>query len=353
MKKMKTLVFSKEFYPSLGGMQRTTDYMALALSDIGHTPVVFTENCEIYNDSMYPYGVVRSKSLILLIKEIHKAEVIILKGGLVIKVGMLCILLGRPFIVYYEGSDSLIKTSKSIKNKIRNFFIKICVAKAIIHLGVSQHALDTKKLNTNHNAKILYNIVHPELEQYGNSSNVPQFDFCYVGNVTTYKGVKYIIDAIKMLNENGVRVSCIFAGDGDALEDVYNAAKKYPIKVMGRCHRKELATVFQSAKCLLQATLQTEGFPLVIAEAFLFGLPVIAPEHTAFPEAVGNAGLFYQPGNVPDLAKKMIDFLHDKTLRKQLSCNAKIRSEQFRFHNYKRELKNIFDDRVINCKRKF
>ena len=59
-------------------------------------------------------------------------------------------------------------------------------------------------------------------------------------------------------------------------------------------------------------------------EALASGVPVIQPEHGAFPELVGRTGggLLVEPGNPSDLADKMATLIRDDCLREQLGSSG-------------------------------
>ena len=347
---MKILIYSIPFYPSMGGVERTTDFMGLALSELGIETTVFTETKNVLQDDPYPYAVVRSQSLIKCFRELKKNDLLIIKNGMVIKVALLACLAGCPFFVLYETSGILIQHKhNNLKTWVRNRFISYLSKRASMHLGVSQYALESKRINTKVPKKVLYNCIHPDLEPFKDLYAEKKYDFCYVGNVTFEKGVNFIVDAIKKINDSGIVVSCSFTGDGNALEYVKEAAKKYPIIARGRCAREKLAQGFVEAKCLIVGTpFLYEGFCLVCAEAFFFGLPVIAPNHTVFPEVVGDAGLFYSAGDVDQLANTMLQFINDSLSQQRLKINARQRSVKFKFDQYKVELKEKISEVLQN-----
>lgn len=63
---------------------------------------------------------------------------------------------------------------------------------------------------------------------------------------------------------------------------------------------------------------------MVVAEAFVLGLPVIAPGYAAFPYSVvdGVNGLLYEPGSIEDLKLCIQRVVADDVLIERLRCGA-------------------------------
>lgn len=72
-----------------------------------------------------------------------------------------------------------------------------------------------------------------------------------------------------------------------------------------------------------------EGFGLPAVEAMQCGTPVISSTRGSLPEVIGEAGLFFDPTSVEDIAAKVLQFLENPTLRKSLPKVALDRARQF------------------------
>ncbi|MBP5466946.1 MAG: glycosyltransferase, partial [Clostridia bacterium] len=60
---MKTAIFTDGFLPSFGGAEKATERFAVALSKTAEVIVFAPDNSKPYDDSAYPFKVVRVKSL--------------------------------------------------------------------------------------------------------------------------------------------------------------------------------------------------------------------------------------------------------------------------------------------------
>jgi glycosyltransferase involved in cell wall biosynthesis len=71
---------------------------------------------------------------------------------------------------------------------------------------------------------------------------------------------------------------------------------------------------------LVVPSLWYENSPFVVREAFASGVPVIVSGHGGLLEMVhdGDDGLFFEPGNVDDLARKMLRLVNETNLLEHL-----------------------------------
>ena len=63
----------------------------------------------------------------------------------------------------------------------------------------------------------------------------------------------------------------------------------------------------RAARFLIVPSVCYEGFPMVVAEAYACGVPIIAAGHGGLAEIIldGYTGLHFAPGNADDLAAKV------------------------------------------------
>lgn len=87
-----------------------------------------------------------------------------------------------------------------------------------------------------------------------------------------------------------------------------------------------------------------EGWPMVIMEAFEFGLPVIA-FHTGAMDLIiddGKTGFLPEAFDTDQFADAMLRLAHDEELRKTISQNAIKKSEDFRVENAAKAWNDLF-----------
>lgn len=73
----------------------------------------------------------------------------------------------------------------------------------------------------------------------------------------------------------------------------------------------------------------TEGFGIPVIEAMTTGVPVIAANRGALPEAVGRAGRLFDPEDAAALAQTLQQLLTDPVERRRLSDAGRAHAAQF------------------------
>lgn len=127
----------------------------------------------------------------------------------------------------------------------------------------------------------------------------------FVGRLSGEKGIYTLLRAWQ-----GLGVPLRVAGDGPLMTEAQQR-KNSAVTLLGRLGQEQVGAEMRNAAFLVMPSEWYEGFPMVLAEAFSHGLPVIASRLGAMAEIVehGVTGLRFEPGNADDLAAK-VRWLH-------------------------------------------
>lgn len=127
----------------------------------------------------------------------------------------------------------------------------------------------------------------------------------FVGRLSVEKGLDSLIEAWDRL---GDRLPLKILGDGPLANRMSDTSRKTRgIEWLGQRSREQVLDLMARAQFLVFPTLCYENFPLVVAEAFAVGLPVIASDLGSVSSLVdhGRTGLLFRPGDPRDLANKV------------------------------------------------
>jgi len=80
---------------------------------------------------------------------------------------------------------------------------------------------------------------------------------------------------------------------------------------------RELPDLYRGADLFVFPSTK-EGFGLVLVEAMACGLPVVTTALAPMTEVVGEAGLFFRPGDPADLANAIVKAARDPELRSRM-----------------------------------
>ncbi len=151
----------------------------------------------------------------------------------------------------------------------------------------------------------------------------------YLGWVNRNKGIFDLLDAVKLLNEEGIESFIVdVAGNGDAFDEAVNYAKTLGIAelidfknwVMG----ESKIDLLHSGDIYVIPSYR-EGYPNSLLEAMSCGLPPIATSVGAIPDVIqdGENGYLFPAGNAKMLKEKLYDLILHPEKRATFGANAK------------------------------
>ncbi len=158
--------------------------------------------------------------------------------------------------------------------------------------------------------------------------------FFFVGSMHPRKNINRLIEAYNLFRQNsGADIKLLLAGSilwsKSDIKETYNSSPfKEDIIFTGRLSDADLQQALGAAFALSFVPV-FEGFGLPIVEAMQSGVPVICSNVTSMPEAGGDAVLYVDPYNVPDIAAAMEKLWGDDELRQQLIAKGNIQKEYF------------------------
>ncbi|GBE02658.1 N-acetylgalactosamine-N, N'-diacetylbacillosaminyl-diphospho-undecaprenol4-alpha-N-acetylgalactosaminyltransferase [bacterium BMS3Abin08] len=167
-----------------------------------------------------------------------------------------------------------------------------------------------------------------------------------VGRLVYQKGFDILLKAFHMMRGQ-VRSRLLIIGDGAEREGLVNLAKQLNIskdtifagyKSNPYRYMRE-STVFCSAS-------RYEGFSIVILEAMVLGLPVIATDCPSGPAEIldsGRHGILVPPEDPEAIADKLLRVLPDIELRRTLSGRSLLRAQDFNLETFLEQWEELIE----------
>lgn len=124
----------------------------------------------------------------------------------------------------------------------------------------------------------------------------------FVGRLTEEKGILDLIEAWTTARPDGLELHIV--GEGP-LGVHCTGREDRSIFLRNRLTPQEVSREMQTARALVVPSRWFEGLPMVVVEAFAHGLGVVAPDHGAFPDVVGDGGMTFGGCDVDDLARRL------------------------------------------------
>lgn len=133
--------------------------------------------------------------------------------------------------------------------------------------------------------------------------------YLFAGRVEALKGVDIAIKAFEKIPDRQLYI----AGNGPMMEEMQAYVKEHQIqnvRFLGYLQKEAMAECFYHAKAVIMTSQCYEAFAMTIAEAYSYGVPVIAGRVGNMEGMVkeGVTGVKFKHDSAEDLAKKVIEF---------------------------------------------
>lgn len=191
----------------------------------------------------------------------------------------------------------------------------------VVHVGIEPTAYED-------NARTLVPI----------TSGVPKI-LCVAAH-RPYKGLPVLIEACRILRDEGIRFHCDVVGHGPMraeLEQMIREKNVGDVFVLaGPRPQDEVARMMAEATLFVLPSIiasdgQMEGIPVALMEAMASGRAVVSTSISGIPELVehGTNGLLVKPGDAEELAAAMRSLLADPLRAKEMGVRGqqKVRAE--------------------------
>jgi glycosyltransferase involved in cell wall biosynthesis len=152
----------------------------------------------------------------------------------------------------------------------------------------------------------------------------------FVGRLNYYKGLEYLIEAIKEIKNN-----LVIIGEGPLGEQLKNKVQELGIKdkvfFLPLMEEKELVNFYRASTVfVLPSIFKSEAFGIVLIEAMACEKPVISTDlgtGTSFVNQDGITGFVVPPGNAKALSRAIKKILENKKIAKEFGQNGRKRAE--------------------------
>jgi glycosyltransferase involved in cell wall biosynthesis len=152
--------------------------------------------------------------------------------------------------------------------------------------------------------------------------------FLYVGRLSEEKGIALLIEAARLMTSDA---TITIVGDGPLRDVVERAAAEIPrLRFVGACTADAVHAHKSAATAVVIPSLCYEMFPVVAAEAFGAGTPVIASAHGALTSIVedGVTGRLFTSGDATALARALDALTTTPELARRIGAGARARYDR-------------------------
>ncbi len=178
----------------------------------------------------------------------------------------------------------------------------------------------------------------------------------FLSNLIESKGVYVLLEACRVLQEQGVRFCVDFiGGEGDVSEKQFDLKVKElgldEVRYLGKKYGADKIAAFEEADLFAFPTYYpNECFPLVLLEAMQHSLPVVSTFEGGIADIVEDSktGFLVSQGSVEDFAMKLKILIQDKNLRTTMGeAGRKRYRKNFRLNIFEKKLTQIIEEVLI------
>lgn len=225
---------------------------------------------------------------------------------------------GRP----HTGDDS--KKSQFVRRLLKKY------VKKFLLLNKKENQLFEEGYGINpsyiYNSHLGY---YEILQMYGNKNSVKQDYILFFGRISPYKGIEFLLKAMKVVHKFYPNIRVIIAGKGKYNFDIE------PYKVLDYVEFRnryidldELSDLIRGAKfTVCPYTEATQSG--VVYSSFALNTPVIATRVGGLPEMIddGDTGILVPPCDENALAEAIMGLLNDENKLESMSSRIKVEAE--------------------------
>jgi phosphatidylinositol alpha-mannosyltransferase len=173
-----------------------------------------------------------------------------------------------------------------------------------------------------------------------------KLNILFVGRLEKRKGLKYLINAYKIVKKSFPDSRLIVIGPGVRFRKKYeNKVRREHIEdvvFLGKVPLEDLPRYYKTADVYCSPAVSGESFGIVLLEAMAVGTPVVATNIPGYASVLtdGKEGLLVRPRRSKLLADAICRILSDKEMSSQMGANGILTSQGY---DWKKVARQVYD----------
>lgn len=276
---------------------------------------------------------------IKLISMTRKYDIDIIHAHYILPPGLIAIIANtvthRKTAVTVHGSDINILASNALLKNLIKYVLKRADYIAVVDENIKDKVLKLNIGELKSEIKVTPNSVNTDKYKPNTQTTFTQDVglnpekpvILFVGNLVHQKGLKYLLQAKKLLKTDA---QLVIVGDGPLRSELEELVEKQTIPdVIFTGARRDIDKIMPTAQVFTLPSI-TEGLPITLLEALSSGLPVVATQVGGIPGLITDeVGLLVKPGDSKVLAEALDKILSNKKLRDEMSEKARLKALKY------------------------
>jgi glycogen(starch) synthase len=331
---LKILIYSRWFWPSIGGQETIMEILAEEFSASGHQVKVVTQvSVELKRNQNYE--VIRSPTVKSYVQALRWSDVCLCASVSLRSLPPMMIA-WTPLVIShqtYPDSSGRFRILSELRKTVTRFSSNICCSRA-----VQSHVPGRSVVIPNtYRAEIFkeYNDVIKDLE------------IVFVGRLDSIKGVSDLIEAMGHLGRAGFRARLSIVGDGPERSAIMTKVGELgvgqQVTFTGFKTGSDLARFVARHRVMAVPSRWAEPFGIVALEGIACGCVVVGTALGGLPEAIGPCGITVRNADAPAMAHALRTLLEDDTLRASYRSGASVHLARHARSNVARSYLNVLE----------
>ena len=163
----------------------------------------------------------------------------------------------------------------------------------------------------------------------------PPLTLLGLGRLVPKKGFDVLIQACRILANEGIAFDCTIAGDGPELQSLQVLAAGLPVRFPGAVSNRDVPSLLKGTDlfvlpCQISQDGDRDGIPVVLMEAMAEGVCAVSGDLPTIRELIqdGENGVLTPPGDPRALADRLRALALDPTLRQTFARQGRLRIEE-------------------------
>jgi glycogen synthase len=310
---LKILIYSRFFWPSIGGLETMMEILAEEFTAEGHQVKVVAQVAS-ESERTHRYEVVRSPSLKSFVHLLRWSDVC-LSANVSLRGLVPIMIAGIPLVISHQGTygaPGRFSIVPEAKKTVTRFTTNVCCSQAV------QSYIPGRSV-------VIPNAYRSDIfREYSEVSR--DLDIVFVGRLVSDKGVADLIDALGELHKAGLRPRLSIVGEGPeriaTLTRVGELGLEQQVTFTGMKLGSELARFLARHRVMAVPSRWAEPFGIVALEGIACGCAVVGTSLGGLPEAIGPCGLTVPNGEPGAMARALKLVLENDSMRANYRCCA-------------------------------
>jgi len=189
-----------------------------------------------------------------------------------------------------------------------------------------------------------------EVAAFRQRGQLPARFVLHVGTLQPRKNIPLLLEAFALLPDSDVHL-VLAGGKGWLFDEIFQRVQdlglENRVRFTGYVRDEDLPLWYNAADLFVFPSVY-EGFGMPVVEAMACGTPVVASSASSMPEAMGEAGLLFDPQNVAELVDRMTTVLHDSQLSAKMRQQGQEHAAKFSWEQAGRETAVLYRQALLS-----